>query len=408
MSANHALLEQITKMRAQDWAAFFKLGFAFLPGKIWKFMSPNLWVVSEYESLARDNGYWLFKYIREKHPKQKVYYPIAEDAADRKAVLPLGNVIRFGSFKHYMLFWAANVYIGTTKCYGFPFRRICEDLVQWKITSFQYVFLNHGFTRGYSSIVDANETNYQLLFTCSPKDAEIIHRDNHQPLNIMRCSGYPRHDTLNDDLLDKKLILIMPTWRKWIDYRLLTTEKQKSANIKEFFASKYYKCLNGLVNNRVFVEFLEKHDLKVIFYFHEYAQEYSKYIKPASERIKVGTTAEYSIQELLKKAALLITDYSSVVYDFAYMYKPVMYYQFDLAEFEEKQYAPGERFSYENEGFGEVFTDEKSLVDAVIRSYENGFAMDDRFRERVDSFFEFHDNKNCKRVYREIIKLIRK
>ncbi len=114
------------------------------------------------------------------------------------------------------------------------------------MTGFKYAFLNHGFTRGYSSIVDAKETNYQLLFTCSQKDADIIINENGQSPAIMRCSGYPRHDTLNDEMLNKKQILIMPTWRKWIDYRLLATKEQKKTNLKKFFASDYYKCLNFL------------------------------------------------------------------------------------------------------------------------------------------------------------------
>ena len=408
MSAVHGIFEQIGKMKAKDWISMLKLGTSFIPGKIWKLFSPKMWVVSEYEALARDNGCWFFKYLREKHPEQKVYYPIYFDSPDYQALKPLGNVIRFSSWKHYMLFWAADTYIGTTKCYGFPYRRICEDLVQWKITSFKYVFLNHGFTRGYSSIVDAKETNYQLLFTCSEKDAEIIIKDNGQSPDIMRCPGYPRHDTLNDEILNKKQILIMPTWRKWIDYRLLSTEEQKKANLEKFFDSDYYKCLNGLVNNSRFIEFIEKNDLNAVFYFHEYAQEYSQYIKPASERIKVLKTSDCTIQELLKESALLITDYSSVVYDFAYMYKPVVYYQFDAEDFEKYQYAPGDKFSYEEEGFGETVFDEESAVSAVISLFSEGFAMNEKFRKRVDEFFKYHDNHNCDRVYEEILKIVRK
>ncbi len=408
MSAVHKLKDQIKKMRSDDWQAIIKLGLAFIPGKLWKLVSPKMWVVSEYEDLARDNGSWFFKYLREKHPEREVYYPINFKSADYQAIKKLGNVIPFGGWKHYLLFWAADVYIGTTKCYGFPYRRICEDLVQWKMTGFKYAFLNHGFTRGYSSIVDAKETNYQLLFTCSQKDADIIINENGQSPAIMRCSGYPRHDTLNDEMLNKKQILIMPTWRKWIDYRLLATKEQKKTNLKKFFASDYYKCLNGLVNNKEFVEFLEKNDMNAVFYFHEYAQEYSKFIKPATSRIKVGKTEDYTIQELLKQSALLITDYSSVVYDFSYMYKPVLYYQFDKEDFEKYQYAPGESFSYEKEGFGDVFRDENELVAEIRRLYSRNFEMDEKFRSRVDEFFRYHDNKNCERVYKEIKKIARK
>ncbi len=155
-------------------------------------------------------------------------------------------------------------------------------------------------------------------------------------------------------------------------------------------------------------QFLEKNDMNAVFYFHEYAQEYSKFIKPATSRIKVGKTEDYTIQELLKQSALLITDYSSVVYDFSYMYKPVLYYQFDKEDFEKYQYAPGESFSYEKEGFGDVFRDENELVAEIRRLYSRNFEMDEKFRSRVDEFFRYHDNKNCERVYKEIKKIARK
>ena len=90
------------------------------------------------------------------------------------------------------------------------------------------------------------------------------------------------------------------------------------------------------------------------------------------------------------------------------MYKPVMYYQFDVDEFEKYQYAPGESFSYDEDGFGEVFFDEEKLIEAVKTSYEGGFTMDEKYKKRVDEFFAHHDNGNCDRVYREIKKIARK
>ena len=124
MSAVHKLKDQIKKMKSDDWKAILKLGLTFIPGKLWKLVSPKMWVISEYEDLARDNGSWFFKYLREKHPEREVYYPINFNSADYQSIKKLGNVIPFGGWKHYLLFWAADVYIGTTKCYGFPYRRI--------------------------------------------------------------------------------------------------------------------------------------------------------------------------------------------------------------------------------------------------------------------------------------------
>jgi CDP-glycerol glycerophosphotransferase (TagB/SpsB family) len=118
----------------------------------------------------------------------------------------------------------------------------------------------------------------------------------------------------------------------------------------------------------------------------------------------IGRSENYSIQELLKTSALLITDYSSVCYDFAYMYKPVIYYQFDLEAFEKYQYAQGKHFSYTEDGFGEIFSTRDEVIDAVRDAYEHGFRMKSEYQKRVDEFFTYHDSDNRRRVYEENIK----
>ena len=403
-SARHGMLTQIKKMRIEDWKGLALLALAFIPGTIWKFISPNIWIITEYENLARDNGYWLFKFVKEKHTEQQVFYPISRKCSDYHKIAELGGVVTFGSFKHYCLFWAANKYIGTTKCYGFPYRRICEDIVQWRLHRFKYVFLNHGFTRGYSAIVDANETRYDMLITCAEKDKRIIIRDNDQREEFVRNLGYPRHDTLHNITTQRQQILIMPTWRNWLDRRLI-----RDGNITEqeqkFLNSRYYLTYLSILNNKEFGDFLDKNNLTLIFYLHEYAQGYSKFFKCSSENIIIGTTDKYDIQNLLNTSDLLITDYSSVCYDFSYMYKPVIYYQFDKMEFENNQYAEGDLFTYDRDGFGPIAYDEDALFKLIFEAYRQGFQMQEKYKERVDNFFKYHDQNNCKRVFEAIREL---
>ena len=88
-------------------------------------------------------------------------------------------------------------------------------------------------SRGYSSIVDGNETRYDLLVTCATKDAEIIVRENQQSKESVKVLGFARHDTLLDSIVDKNQLLIMPTWRKWLDCR-------ESQDVSLFLNSDYY------------------------------------------------------------------------------------------------------------------------------------------------------------------------
>ncbi len=102
------LKEQIKKMEFRDWKALLYLALAFVPGKISKKLFPETWIVTEYKHLARDNGYWFFKYVREHDPNRRVYYPISKDSPDYDKVNKLGNTIKFGGARHYILFWGVS------------------------------------------------------------------------------------------------------------------------------------------------------------------------------------------------------------------------------------------------------------------------------------------------------------
>lgn len=405
VSSVHGFKSQLSKMKKDDWKGLFMLILAFIPGKVLKLINKNIWVVSEYENLARDNGFCFFRFLREKHKDIKAYYPLKKSSPDYKDIVKYGNVIEFGSFFHYMLFWGAHIYSGTTKCYGFPYRRICEDLVQWKLTSFKYVFLNHGFTRGYSAIVDAHETNYQLLVTCASLDSKIIINDNGQLASKVKCLGYARHDSLGDDILNPKQILVMPTWRNWLGNQLIVSSDEYQDIKSKFLASEYYRVFNELLHDTQLISMLEDKGFTLIFYLHEYAQKFSNLFSSTSDAIVIGTTNKFNIQQLLKESALLITDYSSVCYDFAYMYKPILYYQFDKECFEAHQYNEGKWFNYEENGFGEIAYDQETLLNLLARYLNSGNIMPDKYKKRVDSFFAYHDHDNCKRIFDEISRL---
>ena len=110
--------------------------------------------------------------------------------------------------------------------------------------------------------------------------------------------------------------------------------------------------------------------------------------------------------QIYADSKLVITDYSSAVFDFAYLRKPVIYFQHDAEEFFsgshicEKGY-----FDYERDGFGEVEYTADDLVNRIIEYMENECRLKDLYRERIENTFLYHDKENCKRIYDEIIKL---
>ena len=106
--------------------------------------------------------------------------------------------------------------------------------------------------------------------------------------------------------------------------------------------------------------------------------------------------------DTFNKSSLLITDYSSVFFDFAYLKKPVIYYQADDSYHfnQDRSY-----FKYDADGFGPVRDSHDELKELVMNYIENGCKMEEIYKKRVDTFFKYHDRNNSRRVYEEILKL---
>ena len=50
-------------------------------------------------------------------------------------------------------------------------------------------------------------------------------------------------------------------------------------------------------------------------------------------------------------------------------------------------------------GFGEVIKKEDDLIDLVKTYLDNDCEMKDDYKKRVDKFYKYNDQHNCKRVY---------
>ena len=92
----------------------------------------------------------------------------------------------------------------------------------------------------------------------------------------------------------------------------------------------------------------------------------------------------------------MVTDYSSVGFDFAYLKKPLIYYHRE--SFDEFHYNKG-YFNYQTMGFGDVVKTEDELVNKIIEYIDNDCVMEDEYKLRVERFFKYNDKNNCKRIY---------
>ena len=396
----------MTQQKAQRVKHYFHLGLSFLketmkalaltPVARLIYRKKHVWLVSERGTDARDNGYHFFRYLRTQHPEINSYYVISKDAADRDRLTSLGHIVDYRSLKHYLLFFGAEKLI-SSHIMGFSpqnnFYLYCQAKGRKSIVKGKTVFLQHGVTK--DNIPQLYQENTKLdLFICGAKpEYEYITDNWHYENDEVQYTGFARFDALHD-FHTKRQILIMPTWRSWLEH-------SADASGEKLLKSSYFQHWNGFLKSDGLKELVEKYDVSFIFYPHYAVQKYIDRFQSASSRVIVADFVHYDVQQLLKESMLLITDYSSVFFDFAYMRKPVVYYQFDEEEYRAQHYKQG-YFDYRRDGFGEVVTEEKALLELMEQYLENGCALKESYQKRIEGFFPLHDDKNCERIYDEI------
>lgn len=357
----------------------------------------NVWIVSERGGDARDNGYCFYKYVRENHPEINAYYIIDKNSADFSKVAELGGAVNYRGFKHRLLFAVAEYKI-SSHVYGYSPDILCCKLFQkMGLVRGKLVFLQHGIIISDMKWMFYPEVRLDL-FVCGAKpEYEAIKARFGFPPDVVKYLGLCRYDALADAESRRRRgrILLMPSWRVYIC--------EVGARVS-FTKSEYYRRFQSLINNPRLHEFLEESDCELVFYPHFEVQRFLDKFSSKSGRVTIASFKDYDVQELLMSSELLITDYSSVFFDFAYMDKPLVYYQFDEAEFRANHYSRG-YFDYRRDGFGPAFAGEDEVVDYVIKKSGDGFVPDKVYKDRADKFFELRDRNNCKRNFEAVISI---
>ena len=345
----------------------------------------KIWLFMDRRTEADDNGEHLFKYALSKKDDVKKYFTVLEDSKDYPRLKnKYKNVLPFYSIKQRLIYLFADKIISSHPDENIlnPFYAKNGDLYSGLITSDKY-FLQHGVTKdNISKWIRKYDKDLSLILTVSHLERQsFLESDYNYSPEIIQTLGFPRFDNLENKNLQKQ-ILIMPSWREYL---------QKSEySLKN---SKYFKGLNSLLNNDELISYAKDNGYKIVFKPHPNLANFI-YLFDLNEDIIVDNEKTY--QELFNESKLLITDYSSVAFDFSYLKKPVIYYQysddynFDLSE---------SYFDYETMGFGEVIKKEDDLIDLVKTYLDNDCEMKDDYKKRVDKFYKYNDQNNCKRVY---------
>ncbi len=347
----------------------------------------DLWIIGERPEEARDNGYWLYKWILENKPETNVRFVLKKDSVDYAKMPRKDLIIEPGTAKHY-IYWILSSYSVSTHMHGAcPGKSFCIPFLPFARHK-KTVFLQHGVTQNMINL----RGGLDIITAASEEERDLLIRSNPRYKNNVAVTGFCRFDQLIDESKkeEQKIILVMPTFRKWL--RDIARLKDGDEEFKE---TDYYKAWNSFLNNEQVAKLLEKNNLKLIFFPHNEMQKLAHNFESNNKRIVVGKPGEFDVQTLLKKASVLVTDYSSVYFDFVYMDKPVAFYQFDQKDFYTKHY----RGTGKKSPFGDIVEKEDGLMKILKQTIDNEFKMKKEYRDDVQGFFGYDDRNNCSRIF---------
>lgn len=252
------------------------------------------------------------------------------------------------------------------------------------------VFLQHGVL-GLKNLQKINgkqltHFNIDLFVTSSDREKQIVNRDLLFDNNQIAVTGLPRFDRLfNEEQNVRDQILLIPTWRDWLPSQ------------EALRKSEYLERINELLNSDI----LKKYSLqgtKIIFCLHPNMKQFiNEFDIP--EYIKAIRQDDVDVQTLIKESKLMITDYSSVGFDFSFLNKPVIYYQFDKKRFIGSQ---NSHIDIEAELPGYIVKNLTELNDTLEYLDYNQFEINEEIKQKSRNFLSFKDNRNCERVVETI------
>ena len=346
----------------------------------------KIWLFMDRSDSADDNAKYLFEYCNSAEDNIIKYFVISNECRDyAKLNDKYDNIICFQSLKHELLYLFAkkNISSYVNDFHTNPFYDKNNQLYRG-IARPDKIFLQHGVTKdNISEYTNKYKKNVSLLTTVSTLEHDAFLRENYNyDENVVQVLGFPRYDSLTSQ--PEKIVLFAPTWRNNIN------------SAEKFINSGYYEMIQEVLSSKQLENTIKETGYRLVFKAHPLLEEYVDLLN-IPDYIIVSRNESY--QELFRKSSLLITDYSSVFFDFAYLKKPVIYYH----PIKDYHYRGG-YYNYDTMGFGEVCVTENKLISIIEKYLSNDCIMEDEYKSRVDAFFKYHDSSNCMRVYKWLLK----
>ncbi|GIN57258.1 hypothetical protein J8TS2_15770 [Lederbergia ruris] len=349
-----------------------------------------------------DNPRAIYEYLEEHHSEYEMYWSI-----DKRYMEQFRNMRNIKCLQRFSFQWLikmarARYWIVNTRLplwipkprntmyvqtwHGTPLKRLGADIEEVHMPGTNTEKYKQNFTR--------EAAKWDFLISPNEYSTKIFTRAFDYHKTIVE-SGYPRNDFLinhnNEETIlaikkregipfNKKVILYAPTWR---DDQFYSKGKYKFnlhldlEEMRERLGDQYILILR--------LHYLVSENLDL----------------SGNEDFVIDLSNHEDIRELYVISDMLITDYSSVFFDYANLKRPMLFYVYDLEEYRDN--LRGFYFDFENKAPGPLVKNTDDLMKEIKLIEENGYTSSKVTMEFNERFCSLEDGQASKRVINEIL-----
>lgn len=360
----------------------------------------HIWVTFDKQYKAGDNGEYMYQYCRKNHSDQvEIYYTLRKEAPDYQRMVreDKKHILVYGTIRCQLISLMAEVLLATHANIAAQYNPaptynvFTKDLQRGGVVCIQHGLTIQKIAQYQNRVFD----NTKLYCCASPYEIQNLSHPfySYKP-ETLKLVGIARYDGLKNR--DQKIILITPSWRRnVVNSSVANIRKTHNNNFK---GSAYFRIYNSLINDETLIARAKACGYRIIYLLHPAMSAQIDDFDRNDYVELVPATGDVSYEKILCESSLMVTDYSGVQFDFAYMRKPLIYYH-------PKELPPHYDeggLIYSTMGFGPICTNHQEIVKALCDAMERGCKMEEEYVRRADDFFAYDDHNNCERIYSAI------
>ena len=358
-------------------------------------MNNYIWLFGENNATtANNNSYYFWKSIVNIEDGIDKYIVLQKNNKNKEIYNKLTDkekkfVLWHNSIKHYRKYFDADMLFVTLSYLDVVPSKFLGRDVKLKIKK-PVVYLQHG-TLGIKKIgYKGNGYNNNMFRFCIYNKLikeTYMEQNDFKEYQLHYCEYHPRYQELlkkAEQVKEKKQIMWFLTWREYFGNNIDT--KLFVRNIKKIVSSTKLK------------EYLEKNNLEFKICLHTFFKGdvlQEVYENISTDKISIAFQPDIDIMDELVKSKVLITDYSSLGFDFTFLNRPVILYQPDRESYLSKR----EIYCTEEELEENSITNTKLLIECIINEkYQINKFFRSRLPEKID--YEYiKQGKHIEKMY---------